>query len=590
MTETPLPATARNGGANGADAPPAALDNGHPRKWLILWAVSLGMFMALLDVTIVNIAMPAIQEDFGVSWATASWVLNAYNLAMAALFLTMGRVADKFGQKLVFTTGLAVFTVFSLLCGLAPSINWLIAARFGQGVGGAMMMPVSLSILMGAFPKRQHGTAVGIWGALGTAAAALGPSIGGILVTYVNWHWIFFINVPIGIAAFIFAMIVVPERKRADAAGTVDIGGILLSAGGLFCLVLALTQGNDWGWTSWRTLLLFGIAFVCFPLFYWWETRIKHPMFDFRLLRIRSFTAANTAIMAMGTAMGASMLLLVIFMVNVMGYTELKAALAMTFMPFTALFVAPVAGRLNDRIGPRYLSAAGLSLFGIGLVLLAQLGAEASLPSVAWRLVIMGFGMGLSMPSLAAAAMGSLPPQFGGVGAGAFSTLRQIGLVLGVAVSISIFTHTVANEVQTAATKAVGYVAVQAEIPPQAKIQIIDGLKKTAALAAHGGSEAGQRLGGSQAQMPAPPAGPPDQVAQIEAQQKSLQDKIGTFFKDQIAHAFTWPFYAAALAAFLGVIPALFTGRRLGEHEGHEKMDREERATAMAGTEQGVTA
>jgi EmrB/QacA subfamily drug resistance transporter len=583
VTDTPLtPAAAATGGA--AADPTGAADNGHPRKWLILCAVSLGMFMALLDVTIVNIAIPAIMEDLGTTFSKVSWVLNGYNLAMAALFLSMGRVADKYGQKLVFVGGLALFTVFSLLCGLAPDINWLIAARVGQGIGGAMMMPVSLSILMGAFPKRQHGTAVGVWGALGTAAAALGPSIGGVLVTYVSWHWIFFINVPIGVAAIVFALVVVPERKRADATGGADIGGILLSTGGLFCLVLALTQGNDWGWTSWRILLLFGIAFACFPVFYLWETRVKSPMFDFRLLRIRSFTAANTAMMAMGIAMGASMLLLVIFMVNVMGYSELKAALAMTFMPVTALFVAPNAGRLVDRIGPRYLAGGGLALFGIGLILLAQLGAEASLTSIAWRLVIMGAGMGLAMPTLASAAMGSLPPQFGGVGAGAFSTLRQIGLVMGVAISVSIFTHTVAGRVVVAVDRAVLYVSTQTQIPDQARQQIVAGLEKTGAQAARGGSKAGQKLTGTGMKLPAPPPGtPPAEVAQIEAQQKSLQDKIAGFFKDQIAKAFAWPFYAAALAALLGVFPALLTGRRLGEHEGHHEMDREERAADMAG-------
>ena len=567
-----------------AGRPAGVDDDGHPRKWLILAAVSLGMFMALLDVTIVNIAIPAIMEDLNTTITKVSWVLNAYNLAMAALFLSMGRVADKFGQKLVFVSGLALFTLFSLLCGLSPTIDWLIVFRVGQGIGGAMMMPVSLSILMGAFPKRQHGTAVGIWGALGTVAAALGPSIGGLLVTYVSWHWIFFINVPIGVAAFVFAIVVVPERKRADAKAGVDLGGILLSTGGLFCLVLGLTQGNDWGWTSWRVLLLFGIALACYPVFFLWETRIKSPMFDFRLLRIRSFTAANTAMMAMGAALGGAMLLLVIFMVNVMGYSELRAALAMTFMPFTALFVAPNAGRLVDRIGPRFPAAIGLGLFGVGMVLLAQLGADASLASVAWRLVIMGVGMGLSMPSLAAAAMGSLPPEYGGVGAGAFSTLRQIGLVLGVAISISIFTHTVANEVQTAAGKAVTYVAAQQTIPLPARQQIIAGLRKTAARAAKGGSEAGQRLGGGEAPMPAPPPGmSPRSAARIEAQQKSLQDKIGEFFKQQVAQAFAWPFYAAAIAALLGVIPALLTGRRLGEHEGHHEMDRGERAADMAG-------
>jgi EmrB/QacA subfamily drug resistance transporter len=568
--------------------PAASLDNGHPRKWLILAAVSLGMFMALLDVTIVNIAMPAIMskgKGFDISPTLASWVLNAYNLALAALFLTMGRVADRFGQKLVFTTGLALFTVFSLLCGLSPSIHLLIVARVGQGIGGAMMMPVSLSILMGAFPRRQHGTAVGIWGALGTAAAAMGPSIGGMLVTWVNWHWIFFINVPIGVAALVFAFVVVPEHKRADAKAAVDLGGILLSTGGLFCLVLALTQGNAWAWTSWRVLLLFGIAAVCYPVFYLWENRRRSPMFDFRLLRIRSFTAANSAMMAMGAALGGAMLLLVIFMVNVMGYSELKAALGMTFMPVTALFVAPNAGRLVDRIGPRYLSAAGLALFGTGLVLLTQLGGQASLKDVAWRLVIMGFGMGLSMPSLAAAAMGSLPPQFGGVGAGAFSTLRQIGLVLGVAISITIFTHTIAQDLQNGFRQAESYVLVAPELnqaPAGTRDQIVGKLTAAAQQAAvtkSGGS--GQKLTSADIKLPPVPAGtPPDVAAQIVRNQTQLKTKLFTIIKDDVAHAFMWPFFAAAFAAFLGVLPALFTGRRLGEHSGHEEMSRSDRLAA----------
>jgi EmrB/QacA subfamily drug resistance transporter len=568
--------------------PAASLDNGHPRKWLILAAVSLGMFMALLDVTIVNIAMPAIMskgKGFDISPTLASWVLNAYNLALAALFLTMGRVADRFGQKLVFTTGLALFTVFSLLCGLSPSIHLLIVARVGQGIGGAMMMPVSLSILMGAFPRRQHGTAVGIWGALGTAAAAMGPSIGGMLVTWVNWHWIFFINVPIGVAALVFAFVVVPEHKRADAKAAVDLGGILLSTGGLFCLVLALTQGNAWAWTSWRVLLLFGIAAVCYPVFYLWENRRRSPMFDFRLLRIRSFTAANSAMMAMGAALGGAMLLLVIFMVNVMGYSELKAALGMTFMPVTALFVAPNAGRLVDRIGPRYLSAAGLALFGTGLVLLTQLGGQASLKDVAWRLVIMGFGMGLSMPSLAAAAMGSLPPQFGGVGAGAFSTLRQIGLVLGVAISITIFTHTIAQDLQNGFRQAESYVLVAPELnqaPAGTRDQIVGKLTAAAQQAAvtkSGGS--GQKLTSADIKLPPVPAGtPPDVAAQIVRNQTQLKAKLFAIIKDNVAHAFMWPFYVAALAAFLGIFPGLLTGRRLGEHSGHEEMSRSDRLAA----------
>lgn len=553
------------------------LDQGHPRKWWILIAVSLGMFMALLDVTIVNIAIPAMIKDLHTTVTSISWVLNAYNLAMAALFLSMGRIADKLGQKRVFITGLVVFSLFSLLCGLAPSITWLIVFRVGQGLGGAAMAPISLSILMGAFPRRQHGTAVGIWGALGTIAAALGPSIGGLLVTYVSWHWVFFINLPVGLIALVFAIVVVPERRRAVAGGGIDLGGITLSIGGLFCLVLALTEGNDWGWTSIRVLLLLALAALCYPVFLWWEKRVTYPMFDLRLLRIRSFTTANSAMLLLGAAMGGTMALLVIFMVNVMGFSELKAALAMTFMPATALLIAPNVGRLVDRIGPRLPAAAGMICFGVGLVTLAQLNATASLFDVAWRLAIMGVGLGLSMAPLAAAAMSSLPQEYGGVGSGAFATLRQIGFVLGVAILISIFTHTVATDVQAGFSQAKLYVASTSQLaqaPAGTRGLIIGELdqdaRKTASL--KGGSAASSTdttLSG----FPPAPAG----SAQAKTQQ-ALATRIGAIIKTNVAHAFRWPFLAAAIAAFLAIAPSLLTGKRLGEHHGHHEMTREQRA------------
>ena len=230
--------------------PPAA-DEGHPRKWWILIVVSFGMFMALLDVTIVNIAMPAIITDLDATLSQASWVLNAYNLVLAVFFLSMGRVADRYGQKRVFIFGLVTFTLFSLLCGFAPNIEWLIAFRAGQGLGGAAVLTISLAIVLGAFPKRQQGTAVGIWGALGTAAAAVGPVLGGVLVTYGHWSWIFFVNVPIGIVAVIVCARIIPRGERKERAeGGIDIPGMVISGAGLFCLTLALVEGDTWGWTS----------------------------------------------------------------------------------------------------------------------------------------------------------------------------------------------------------------------------------------------------------------------------------------------------------------------------------------------------
>ena len=280
---------------------PLSPDDGHPRKWWILVAVSIGMFMGLLDVTIVNIAIPSIEADLRASLASISWVLNAYSLTLAVFFLTMGRIGDKFGRKRVFLFGLVTFTAFSFLCGIAPDIRWLVAFRAGQGVGGAALLTVSLAIVLGAFPRRQQGAAVGIWAALGTAAAAVGPVLGGVLLTYGQWSWIFFVNVPVGIFALVACGMVIPrDAKSVGQEGGLDIPGMLISGAGLFMLTLALVQGGDWGWTSPVILGLFAGAVISFPLFIWREVSTPSPMFPVTLLRIRSFTAANSAVTAAG--------------------------------------------------------------------------------------------------------------------------------------------------------------------------------------------------------------------------------------------------------------------------------------------------
>ena len=529
----------------------------YQHKWLIMAAVSLGMFLTLMDATIVNIAVPAIIKDLNTTVSKVSWVLNAYNLTLAVLFLSMGRIADKFGQKRVFIGGVVVFTLFSLACGLSPGIYWLIVFRVGQAVGGAAMAPVSLAILLGSFPRKQHGLAVGLWGAMGAVAAAIGPTIGGLLVTYVSWHWIFYVNVPVGAVALFFGLAVIPERRRAAAATGVDIVGILIASVGLFCLSLGLIQGNSWGWSSVRIIALLVIAAVTYPMFYWWETHVRSPMFDFKLLRVRSFTAANTAILGLGTAMGGALLLLVIFMVDVLGYSELRAALAITAMPAVALVLSPISGRLVDRIGPRIPAALGVGFFAVGLILLAQLGGDARLIDIIWRIAFLGLGIGFAMPTLAAAAMGSVPDDSGGVGSGAFSMMRQMGFVLGVAILVSIFSHTVAANVKVATQDSISYVNAQPQIPAAAKSQIVAALQKAAAAASQGGP------GAAEINNPLADA-PPPANAQAAAAQQALAQHIGTLYRTKLSKSFEWPFYAAALAALLAIIPAVMTGRRLG--------------------------
>ncbi len=548
------------------------LDQGHPHKWLILVAVSLGMFMTLLDVTIVNIAIPAIIKDLGTSVTTVSWVVNAYSLTLAVLFLSMGRFGDKFGLKRVFLIGLAVFSLFSLLCGLAPNISWLIAFRVGQGVGGAAMAPISLAILFRVFPRRQQGMAVGLWGALGAVAAAVGPTLGGLLVEYASWHWVFFINVPVGAAALALCWWIVPKGSAQRSTAGVDMVGVVISAVGLFCLILGLIEANTWGWTSAKTLALFAAAAVSYPLFAWWELRNPAPMFDFRLLRIRSFTAANTAMLLVGAAMGGALFLLPIFLITVLGYSELKAAIAITPMPLVALILGPMVGKLTDRIGPRVPAAVGAAFFGVGMLLLAQLDGTSTALSVGWRVVFLGVGMGFVFPSVASAAMGSLPPKVSGVGSGALNTLRQIGFSLGIAVLVAIFSHQMVLNITDATQQAQRFVGSQTVIPAPARQQIQASLARTAQAARQGG---GTNVRASDALAGAPKAPPGSPMAQEQAK---LASTIGGIFRDNIAKSFKLAYYVAAAIAFLALIPALFTGRRIGEFEGHEEMSRAERA------------
>ena len=568
-------------GTAGAPAAAHGLDEGHPRKWWILVAVSIGMFMGLLDVTIVNIAMPAIISDLHTTVTHASWVLSAYSLVLAVFFLTIGRVADRYGHKRVFMFGLLTFTSFSILCGFAPNIDWLIAFRAGQGLGGAALLTVSLAIVLGVFPRRQQGTAVGIWGALGTAAAAVGPTLGGVLVTYGHWSWIFFVNVPVGIIAVIVCALVIPGRvKEARAEGGIDIPGMLISGVGLLALALALVQGEPWGWTSPLVLTLFGVAIATFPLFMWWETHTASPMFPVKLLRIRSFTAANTSIMFIGLAMGGTFLMVVIFLVSVLGYSELRAAVALTIIPVIALVIAPNAGRLNDRIGPRFPSAAGAVSFAVGLALLAQLGGGTTLLDVIWRAAFIGVGMGLAMPTLSAASMASLPPQVRGVGSGSLNTMRQIGFTIGVALLVAIFTHTVSQNAQLATRQAAALIAAQQQLSPAEKQAYTATLIRNAKTAASSG--------GGAAQMTTDPlyGAPQPTGTSQEVTLRRINAATAAIYRNDIADSFTWPFYTAALAALLAVIPALFTGRRLGEHEGHHEMSRTERLKAAGRVEE----
>ncbi|MEA2318504.1 MAG: hypothetical protein QOD44_2693 [Solirubrobacteraceae bacterium] len=402
------------------------------RRWWTLGAVCVATFMLLLDITIVNVALPDIARALGTSFTDLQWVIDAYALALAALLLTAGSLADLFGRRLVFVVGLALFTAASLLCGLASSPLFLNLARAVQGVGGAAMFATSLALLAATFQGRERGTAFGIWGATTGAAVAVGPLIGGLLTEKVGWESIFLINLPIGLAAIAVTLTRVNESRDPDAAG-VDWAGLVTFSAGLFLLVFALVRGNEEGWGSPLIVSLLAGAAVLLCAFVVAERRQARPMFDLSLMRKPAFAGASIAAFALSASMFSMFLYLTLYIQNSLGYSPLEAGLR--FLPATLLSfaVAPIAGKLSARVPARALIGAGLMLVGVGLLLMSGLDANSGWTALLPGFIVGGAGIGLTNPPLASTAIGVVAPARSGMASGINSTFRQVGIATGIA-------------------------------------------------------------------------------------------------------------------------------------------------------------
>jgi EmrB/QacA subfamily drug resistance transporter len=404
------------------------------RKWVTLAAVSFGLFMIMLDNTVVNVALPTMEKDLHVTLASLEWVVIAYALTFASLLITGGKLADLYGRRRIFVVGLAVFTLSSLACGLAPSAGFLIGARAVQGVGAALMNPATLSIIVATFPPRQRGQAIGIWAGVSALALAIGPLGGGLIVENLNWNWIFFVNVPVGILGIVVSQFAIRESRDTSHEQSIDLPGLLTSAGFLFSLSYALVEGNSHGWTSPEILGLFATAVVLLVAFIVVEKRQRLAMLDLSLFKIGSFAGANVVAMLVTLSMFGVFFFVSLYIQNILGYSATQAGAAFLPMVVLIILIAPIAGRLSDRVGSRWLMGGGMTLVGVSLLLYERVTIHSDIWTLLPSMILGGVGMALTMTPMTSAAMGAVPVDKAGVGSGVLNSFRQVGGSLGIAV------------------------------------------------------------------------------------------------------------------------------------------------------------
>jgi EmrB/QacA subfamily drug resistance transporter len=405
----------------------------HPNRWWTLGAVCVATFMLLLDITVVNVALPDISKDLQSSFSELQWVVDAYALGLASFLLTAGTLADRFGHRLIFVVGLVWFTTASVLCGVSTSPTMLIIARGLQGVGGAAMFATSLSLIAQAFSGPDRGTAFGIWGATIGAAVAVGPLVGGVLTEQISWEAIFFVNVPIGIVGVVVSLMRVDEF-RSPWAQRLDPPGLVTFSGGLFLLIFALVRGNAEGWGSPLIVGFLIGAVLLLAAFVLVELRAgQHAMFDLTLFRKPAFDGASIAAFGLSASMFAMFLYITLYIQNTLGYSPQQTGLR--FLPLTVVsfVVAPLSGRASRTVPLRVLFGVGMTLVGIGLLLMSRIDASSDWTTLLPGFILGGAGIGMVNPSLAQAAVGVVPPQRAGMASGINSTFRQVGIATGIA-------------------------------------------------------------------------------------------------------------------------------------------------------------
>jgi EmrB/QacA subfamily drug resistance transporter len=419
------------------------------RKWWTLGAMCFALFMIMLDNTVVNVALPSIQKDLGASISGLEWTINGYTLSFAVLLATGGRLGDIFGRRRMFLAGVVIFALSSATAGFAASETALVLSRVVQGVGASLMMPGTLSIITDAFPAHERGKAMGTWAGVSALALAVGPVLGGFLTEHVSWRAIFYINIPVAVGAVLATTFAVRESRDTSVGREVDYPGVAVLTVGLTALVLALVEGNSWGWGSTEILALFGLAAVALPAFVFVENRVRAPMVQFDLLGDRNFLGAVVVALIITFAMMGVFFFLALYMQDILGYSPLEAGVR--FLPTTLVIVgvAPIAGRASDRFGPRWLIAGGLLVASASLFSFSRIAVDSSYPELLPAFMLLGLGISMTMSPMTSAAMNAVPVQKAGLASGILSMFRMVGGSLGVAITGAIFQGLVSSRLET---------------------------------------------------------------------------------------------------------------------------------------------
>jgi EmrB/QacA subfamily drug resistance transporter len=409
------------------------------RKWWTLGAMCFALFMIMLDNTVVNVALPSIQASLDTSLSGLEWTINIYTLTFAVLLVTGGRLGDIFGRRRAFLIGVVAFALSSATAGLAPNATSLIVSRGVQGIGAALMMPATLSIITNAFPAHERGKAIGTWAGVSALALAIGPVVGGLLTEHVSWRAIFFLNIPVAIAAVIVTLAAAKESRDTTVARTVDYAGIASITVGIGALVLALVEGNSWGWGSPAVIGLFALSVIGLVTFAMVELHGKSPMIEFKFFRSRTYLAANAVAFVVSFAMLAMFFFMALYMQNILDYSPLEAGVR--FLPATIVIMigAPISGRLTDRIGAKYPIAGGLTLVALALYLQSQITVDSGYSQILPTFILMGLGMGFVMSPMSTAAMNSVAEAKAGAASGILSMSRMVGGTFGVAAVGALF-------------------------------------------------------------------------------------------------------------------------------------------------------